>query len=45
MKARAERASFARPGASREGLGAEGHIAAKLRCREAALYTLPGFPS
>jgi hypothetical protein len=31
---------FAQRAPSREGLGAERHIAAKLRCREAALFTL-----
>src|SRR5215471_5372136 len=37
---RGEPASFARRVPSREGSGTEGVIAAKLRCREVALYTL-----
>ena len=35
---------FASRSPSREGLGTERHIAAKLRCREVALFTLRGFP-
>src|SRR5215510_5215014 len=44
QRSRGESASFARRVPSREGPGIEWYIAAKLRCREIALFTLPGFP-